>query len=201
MMLFNLPQKDVNVEFPGRDKYFLSLIHPKFKEISTPKQQIEHKTQLAPLSFAKRNIRKYFAEREACFKEIISVIEQDPTLAYNINAILQKTVMKPQMVHKETNRRPRTEKDITGAILLFLEGTMGRNNFSQAIDQKDKADEYRSDSITYEQRLAKIDKCEIAPEMIQSVLEADAKYRIFIDHYLAEHQEITAESDSITASR
>lgn len=27
MMLFNLPQKDVNVEFPGRDKYFLSLLN------------------------------------------------------------------------------------------------------------------------------------------------------------------------------
>lgn len=78
---------------------------------------------------------------------------------------------------------------------------MGRSNFSQAIDQKDKVDEYQSDNITYEQRLAKIDKCEIAPEMIQSVLDADAKYKIFIDHYLAERQKITAESDSITASR
>jgi hypothetical protein len=78
---------------------------------------------------------------------------------------------------------------------------MGRSNFAHAIDQKDNVDEYRSDSITYEQRLAKIDKCEIAPEIFQDVLEADAKYKIFIDHYLAEHQEITAESDSITASR
>lgn len=121
MMLFNLQQKDINVEFPGRDKYFLSLIHPKHKEISAPKQQIEHKTQVSPLSFAKRNVRKYFPEREACFKEIIATIEQDPTLTYNINNILQKTVMKPQMVHKETNRRPRTEKDMTGAMLLFLE--------------------------------------------------------------------------------
>jgi hypothetical protein len=113
MMLFNLQQKDVNVEFPGRDKYFLSLMHPKFKEKSAPKQQIEHKTQLAPLSFAKRNVHKYFAEREACFKEIISTIEQDPTLAYNINNILEKTVMQAKMVHKETNRRPKTEKDMT----------------------------------------------------------------------------------------
>lgn len=78
---------------------------------------------------------------------------------------------------------------------------MGRNSFSDAIDQKDKVDEYRSDSITYEQRLAKIDKCEIAPEILQDVLEADAKYKIFIDHYIAEHQEITAESDSLTANR
>jgi hypothetical protein len=121
LMLFTIPQKDINVEFPGRDKYFLSLITHKSQEKNIPKKEIEHKTQVSPLSFTKRNIHKYFPEREACFKEIISTIQQDPILAHNINNILQTTIMKPRMVHKETNRRPRTEKDITGATLLFLE--------------------------------------------------------------------------------
>jgi hypothetical protein len=121
LRMFPPPQKDINVEFPGRENYFLSLVHPKAKEQSAPKQEIEHKTQVSPLSFTKRNIRKYFPEREACFQEIIATIEQDPTLTHNINTILQQTIMKPRMVHKETTARPRTEKDMTGASLMFLE--------------------------------------------------------------------------------
>jgi len=119
--MFSLPQKNITVEFPGRENYFLSLIHPKIKAESIPTQQIEYKTQVSPLSFTKRNIRKYFPEREACFKEIISTIEQDPVLTQKINTILQQTIMKPRMVHKETNRRPRTDKDMTGASMLVLE--------------------------------------------------------------------------------
>ena len=201
LRMFPLPQKDINTEFPGREHYFLSLIHPQHKEKTTPTQQIEHKTQVSPLSFTKRKLHKYFPEREACFKEIISRIEEDPTLTQELNAILSKTVMKPRMVHRETNRRPRTEKDMIGADMMFIEGIIGRSNFAQAIDTKDNVDEYRSDSITYEQRLNKIDRCEIAPEMIEAVLEADAKYKAFIDQYITENKEPIAKSDSITASR
>ena len=121
LRMFPLPQKDINTEFPGREHYFLSLIHPQHKEKTTPTQQIEHKTQVSPLSFTKRKLHKYFPEREACFKEIISRIEEDPTLTQELNTILSKTVMKPRMVHKETNRRPRTEKDMTGANMLVIE--------------------------------------------------------------------------------
>ena len=120
-MLFNLPQKNIKTEFPGRENYFLSLTHPQDTKKITETKQIEHKVQVSPLSFTKRNIHKYFPEREACFKEMISKIEEDQALTDEINAILSKTIMKPRMVHKETNRRPRTEKDMTGANMIFIE--------------------------------------------------------------------------------
>jgi hypothetical protein len=75
---------------------------------------------------------------------------------------------------------------------------MQRTNFAEAIDQKDNVDEYRSDSITYKQRLAKIDRCEIAPEMLEAVLEAD---HLFTDRQKQLQAAIEQESDSIMASR
>jgi hypothetical protein len=37
--------------------------------------------------------------------------------------------------------------------------------------------------------------------MIQAVLDADAKYKAFIDQYITENQEPIAKSDSTTAIR
>ena len=201
LLLFKIPQKDVNVEFPGWDKYFLSLIHPKIKEISVPTKQIEHKTQLPPLSFTKRNIHKYFPEREACFKEIIAQIEQDPIFAHKINTILLQTVMKPRMVHKETNRRPMTDKDMTGANMLVLEWIMWSTKFSDDLDKKDKLDVLESDTVTYDTRLYISDHSQIAREMIQPALEATQMFWDRQKKLQAENQQITAKSDSTTASR
>ncbi len=194
LRMFPLPQKDINTEFPGREHYFLSLIHPQHKEKTTPTQQIEHKTQVSPLSFTKRKLHKYFPEREACFKEIISRIEEDPTLTQELNTILSKTVMKPRMVHKETNRRPRTEKDMTGANMLVIEWIMWSKSFSDYLDKQDKLDVLETDTISYNDRLEISERSQIAWEMTQPALDAIQmflnKHRLDIPQQEPDNKEI-----------
>jgi hypothetical protein len=197
LMFFGIPQKDIHKEFPGREYMFR--LHPQKTEISTPKQQIEHKTQLSPLAFEKRNIRKYFPEREACFKEIISTIEKNPALAQKINTLLQ-TLMKPRIVHKETNRRPRTDKDITGAIALFLDGVLGQKNFSDYLDNKDKLYILETDTVTYDTRLEISDHSQIAREMIQPALDAVEKF-LEQEKQLQTAQKIQQEPDKAMANK
>ena len=127
-LLYN--SKDINTEYPNRDIFFKNLMDSfKAPTPSEIKQNINTKPPVIPLSFAKKGVQKYFPERSACFQEIISTIQQDRLLSHQINIILNQTIMKRTIVHKETDPRPSNERDRICAILLFFGGNNEQKQF------------------------------------------------------------------------
>lgn len=184
-LLYNT--KDIYTEYPNWDIFFKNLMDSfKAHTPSEIKQNINTKPPVIPLSFAKNGVQKYFPERCACFQEIISTIQQDRILSHQINIILNQTIMKRTIVHKETDPRPSNERDRVCAILMFLEGMMDKNNFALYIDGEDKlgtlscepSNRQVSDTLRYKTRLDIADDWIMSGEMTQRVSEAD---KIFQD--------------------